>query len=234
MTGVYVTCMSGLIGLFGWDMLLMAAGTDPELFGETALRYGKWMMTYFNALTKADTDVVMIYDDLVWTGGPFIHPNWYRKYIFPSIKKHIEPIKENGKKILFTSDGNFTEFIDDVAACGVDEFVLDPLTDMRYIAEKYEKNHSFIGNIDTGKLLHGNYEEIENEVKRCMDVGKSCPGFIMAVGNHIPSNTPVDKALFYNECYEKAFKKIISTNKKSSVKRALFACNATYHYKTDL
>ena len=29
------------------------------------------------------------------------------------------------------------------------------------------------------------------------------PGFVMAVGNHIPANTPVDNALWYNECYEK-------------------------------
>ncbi|HPJ20900.1 MAG TPA: hypothetical protein PLH18_00945, partial [Clostridia bacterium] len=28
MTGVYVTCVSGLIDLFGWDMLLYSAGVD--------------------------------------------------------------------------------------------------------------------------------------------------------------------------------------------------------------
>ena len=36
-----------------------------------------------------------------------------------------------------------------------------------------------------------------------MDIGKRCPGFFMAVGNHIPANTPVDNALWYNEYYEK-------------------------------
>ncbi|MCL2519366.1 MAG: hypothetical protein FWF15_12465 [Oscillospiraceae bacterium] len=36
-----------------------------------------------------------------------------------------------------------------------------------------------------------------------MDIGKKYPGFFMAVGNHIPANTPVDNALWYNECYEK-------------------------------
>ena len=40
------------------------------------------------------------------------------------------------------------------------------------------------------------------EVERCMDIGKECPGFFMAVGNHIPSNTPVKNALYYNEVYE--------------------------------
>ena len=36
---------------------------------------------------------------------------------------------------------------------------------------------------------------------------KKCPGFIMAVGNHIPANTPVDNALWYNECFEKMLKR---------------------------
>ncbi len=35
-----------------------------------------------------------------------------------------------------------------------------------------------------------------------MAIGKDCPGFFMAVGNHIPANTPVGHALYYNEVYE--------------------------------
>ena len=59
---------------------------------------------------------------------------------------------------------------------------------MRYIAEKYGKTHAFIGNADTRILLSGTPEEIRAEVKRCMDIGKSGPGFVLAVGNHIPAN----------------------------------------------
>jgi hypothetical protein len=35
-----------------------------------------------------------------------------------------------------------------------------------------------------------------------MSVGKRCPGFFMAVGNHIPADTPVQNALYYNEVYQ--------------------------------
>ena len=35
-----------------------------------------------------------------------------------------------------------------------------------------------------------------------MAIGRDCPGFIMAVGNHIPANTPVANALYYNEVFE--------------------------------
>jgi hypothetical protein len=201
MSGVYVTCISGLIALFGWDWLLLCAGSDPERFGEVTNRYSNWMSQFYEALAKSDVPVVMIHDDIVWTEGAFIHPDWYRKYVFPNYKKMFAPVIESGKKILYTSDGDYTEFLSDIADCGVNCFVLEPLTDMRVVAEKYGKTHSFIGNADTRILLHGTKEDIYNEVKRCMDIGKSCPGFIMAVGNHIPANTPVDNCLYYNDYY---------------------------------
>lgn len=203
MTGIYVTCVSGLIDMFGWDMLLLAAGLDSKKFGEVTNRYVAWIKQYFDALAESKVPVVMIHDDIVWTSGAFLHPDWYRKYVFPNYKKCFQPLVESGKKIIYTSDGNYTEFIDDIASCGVNGFVMEPTTDMKYIAEKYGKTHAFIGNADTRVLLKGSKEEIYNEVKRCMDIGKKYPGFFMAVGNHIPPNTPVESALYYNEIYEK-------------------------------
>ena len=84
---------------------------------------------------------------------------------------------------------------------GFHGFVLEPTTDMKYLAERYGKTHAIIGNADTRILLTGTREEIRNEVRRCMDIGKQCPGFIMAVGNHIPANTPVENCLIYEEAY---------------------------------
>ncbi|WP_455620418.1 uroporphyrinogen decarboxylase family protein [Eisenbergiella sp.] len=203
MTGIYVTCISGLIELFGWEMLLLAAGTDPRAFGEMTNRYCNWILQYFEALADSSAPVVMVHDDIVWTSGAFIHPNWYRNYVFPNYKKLFTPLHDAGKKILFTSDGTFTQFIDDIASCGVTGFVMEPTTDMAYIAEKYGRTHAFVGNVDTRILLYGTKQDIEEEVKRCVRIGKNCPGFFMAVGNHIPSNTPVENALWYNEFYEK-------------------------------
>lgn len=203
MTGIYTTLMSGMIDIFGWDMLLMAAGVDPQGFGKAADRYASWMQQYMDALAEADVPCVMIHDDIVWTSGAFIHPDWYRKHIFPNYKKYFRPIIESGKRLMFTSDGDFTQFIYDIADAGVSGFVMEPCTDMEIIARKYGRTHSFIGNADTRILLSGTREAIEAEVKRCMDIGKSCPGFIMAVGNHIPANTPVENCLIYEEAYRK-------------------------------
>jgi uroporphyrinogen-III decarboxylase len=202
MTGVYITLISGLIEIFGWEMLLVAAGTDAKRFGRLAGRYADWIAQFFEALAEADVPVVMVHDDIVWTSGPFLHPDWYREFVFPSYRRLFAPLVDSGKRVLFTSDGNYTEFVDDIVTCGVHGFVMEPTTDMAAVAEKYGRTHVFVGNADTRILLGGTREEIRAEVARCIDIGKDCPGFFMAVGNHIPPNTPVDNALYYNEVYE--------------------------------
>ncbi|MCL2665276.1 MAG: hypothetical protein FWE82_06660 [Defluviitaleaceae bacterium] len=207
MTGVYISCVSGLIELFGWNILLQAAGLNPKAFGEITNRYAKWMDAFFEALAESDAPVVMVHDDIVWTSGPFISPEWYRRYVFPHYARWFDMLNQSNKKILYTSDGTYTVFIDDIARCGAHGFVLEPTTDMAYVADRYGKTHSFIGNADTRVLLGGSKDDIFNEVKRCMDIGKKCPGFFMAVGNHIPVNTPLDNALYYNETYIKLSKR---------------------------
>lgn len=199
MTGTYITVISGMIELLGWDMLLTAAGVDPDRFGALVTRYSQWMERYYVAMAKSNVPVIMVHDDIVWTQGTFIAPEWMRKYVFPAYKRYFSHLHAAGKKILFTSDGNYTAFVDDLVALGVHGFVLEPLTDMQYIADKYGKTHAFIGNADTRALLWGSKEDIRREVQRCMDIGKKYPGFVMAVGNHIPANTPVDSCLYYDE-----------------------------------
>lgn len=202
MTGMYDTLVSGLIDIFGWEMLLLAAGTDPVAFGDLANRYAGWVQQYFDAMADTDIPVVMVHDDIVWTSGAIFRPDWYRTYVFPNYRKLLAPLLAAGKKVMYTSDGNYTQFIDDIAATGVHGFVMEPSTDMGYIAANYGRTHVFIGNADTRVLLGGNKERIRAEVQRCMDIGKGCPGYFMAVGNHIPPNTPVESALYYNQVYE--------------------------------
>jgi hypothetical protein len=202
MTGIYITLVSGLIDLFGWEMLLMAAGVDQTRFGALANRYAGWMQQYFEALAEADVPVVMIHDDIVWSSGPFIQPAWYRDFIFSNYYNYFAPLLESGKKIIFTTDGNFDRFVDDITATGVHGLVLEPWTDLAAVVERYGQTHVIIGNVDTRILLNGTKDLIRAEVERCITLGRNCPGFFLAVGNHIPPNTPVENALFYNEVYE--------------------------------
>jgi hypothetical protein len=202
MTGTYVTLFSGLISMFGWELLLTMGGLDPVRLGEIANRYARWMQQYYDALAESKADVIYSHDDIVWASGPVFHPQWYRTYIFPSYKRFYAPLIESGKKVIFVSDGNYTAFVDDIASTGASGFFFEPLTDLRYIVERYGRTHILIGNVDTRILLTGTREAIRREVERCIALGKGCPGYFIGVTNMIPINTPIESALYYNEVYE--------------------------------
>jgi len=200
-TGIYVTLMSGMIDIFGWEMLLTAAGTDPQGFGELVNRYASWIQQYYDAVAQSEAPVLYTHDDMVWTEGPFIRPDWYREYIFPNLKKLYAPLRDTGKKILFVCDGNYTPFLDDIAACGNSGFWFECFTDLEAVIEKFGRTHFIIGNGDARVLTFGTRAQIRSEVERCMNLGRDCPGYFMCISGHIPPNVPVENALYYNEVY---------------------------------
>lgn len=202
--GYYKTIVSGCIQTFGWEMFLAGVGADPERFGDYVLEgFFNLSMANFIAWAKVKPFAFICHDDMVWSSGAIFHPDWYRKYIFPRYKKLWDVLKEKGIKILFCSDGNFTKFIDDIARAGADGFIFEPLTDLETVVKKYGKTHVIVGNADCRILTFGSKQDIEKEVLRCMNTAKKCPGFIMAVGNHIPPNVPIENALYYFEAVRK-------------------------------
>ena len=47
---------------------------------------------------------MMVHDDLCWTSGPVTSPEWYRRHIFPHLKRFIRKVREAGKLIYFIPD----------------------------------------------------------------------------------------------------------------------------------
>jgi hypothetical protein len=195
--GYYKTLVSGAIQTFGWDMLLLAAA-DRRRFDRVLEGFFRLSLHHFQAWAKTSIEVFICHDDMVWAQGPFMHPDLYRAAIFPRYKKLWEVLHQANKIVLYCSDGNWTPFVDDVAAAGADGFIFEPIADLDCIVRRYGKTHVIVGSkVDARTLTFGSREKIRREVDETLQVAKGCPGFVFAVGNHIPSNVPVDNALFY-------------------------------------
>lgn len=200
--GYYKTLFSACIHAFGWEMFLSAAPLDYERFDRVLAGFFEISLANYKAWAETSVKGFICHDDIVWSEGPVFHPDWYRRYIFPRYRTLWSILKEAGKIVLFCSDGNFTAFIDDLAEAGADGFIFEPLTDLQLIAKRYGKTKVIIGNIDTRVLTFGTKDQIRREVQRCVDLGRNCPGYFFAVGNHIPHNVPIENALYYLELIE--------------------------------
>ena len=197
--GYYKTIVSGAIEAFGWDMLLLAA-SEPDKFARVLDSFFRLTMHHVQAWAKTSMQVYINHDDMVWTAGPFMHPDFYRQVIFPRYRELWKVLKDAGKKVLYCSDGNFTPFVDDIAAAGADGFIFEPLTSLDKIVAGYGQTHVIIGSkVDCRTLTFGTPQQIAAEVDATLKLAFACPGFMFAVGNHIPSNVPVANAMFYWE-----------------------------------
>ena len=135
---------------------------------------------------------------MVWSQGAFLHPDFYRRAIFPRYAELWRPLREAGKKVLFCSDGNFIEFLDDVAAAGADGFIFEPMVPLEEVVRRYGRTHVVVGSkVDCRTMTFGTKEAVRAEIDSTLELACGCPGFIFAVGNHIPANVPVEIALFY-------------------------------------
>ncbi|MBI4551439.1 MAG: hypothetical protein HY710_04175 [Candidatus Latescibacteria bacterium] len=197
--GYYKTIVSGAIEAFGWEMLLTAAA-DWKRFDKVLESFYQLTLHHVRAWAKTTCPVFICHDDMVWTQGPFMHPDFYRTAIFPRYRRLWDVLHDAGKIVLFCSDGDWTQFVDDIAAAGADGFIFEPITDLESVVERYGKTHVIMGSkVDCRTLTFGTWEGIQREIDETLTLARACPGFVFAIGNHLPSNVPVDNARFYLE-----------------------------------
>lgn len=195
--GYFKTLVSGAIQSFGWDMLLEAA-SDRVRFARVLDGFFRLSMHFYRAQAETDIEVFICHDDMVWTEGPFLDHAFYRREIFPRYAELWRVVRATGKKLLYCSDGNWTCFLDDIAAAGADGLIFEPCVSLDAVVERYGSTHVIIGSkLDCRTLTFGTTDDIRREIDATLPLARRCPGFFFAVGNHIPSNVPVENAMFY-------------------------------------
>ena len=195
--GYYKTLVSGAIEAFGWDMLLEAAA-DQDQFETVLDSFFQLTLHHAKAWAATSAPVYINHDDMVWTEGAFLHPEFYRRAIFPRYRALWKVLRDAGKKVLFCSDGNFVDFVADVAGAGADGFIFEPMLPLETVVGQFGQTHVIISSkVDARTLTFGTPTQIKAEVDATLRLAKQCRGFMFAVGNHIPSNVPVENALYY-------------------------------------
>ncbi len=205
--GYYKTVVSGAIESFGWEMLLVAAA-DKAKFAKVLERFGKYTAHYAAAWADTSIEAYIQHDDMVWTEGPFMEPEFYRSVIFPLYKKMWEPLKKKDKKILYCSDGTFDMFMKDIADCGADGFIFEPTNNLDYVVENFGSTHCIVGSkCDCRTMAFNTWEDVKREMDETAVLARKCKGFIWAVGNHIPANVSDEICLKYLDYLRKIWKR---------------------------
>lgn len=186
--GYYRTLISGALESFGWDMLLTAAA-DPERFAALLRRFAQYTAHYVAAWAETSIEVFIQHDDMVWTQGPFMHPDFYRSVIFPLYKTMWAPLKKAGKKIMYCSDGTYLMFMNDILECGADGLIFEPSNDFGAVVKNFGQRCCLVGSkVDCRTLALGTWDEVRAAMDETFALARDCAGLIWAVGNHLAPN----------------------------------------------
>lgn len=196
--GGFITMSQNVRGLAGWleDILL-----EPELMGELLDRTLYYQSTVAYEALKAcnfDVDVVHFGDDLGTQKALMISPNTYREILKPRQAKLFDVVKSNGgAKILYHSCGSNYDLFEDLIEIGMDAY--NPVQhraakmDREALKREFGNRVTFWGGIDTSEILnHGSVQDVEDEVRRVIDIMGENGGYVLNAVHNIQPDVPVE------------------------------------------
>ena len=196
------------IGIPMRAVYLEAIYTHPEwieIFLEVEMRKA---IANIEEAVKHGADFILGGYDLATSSGPIYNPEIFRKYLAPRYKKILEVSHKFGLPYIYRSDGNTSPFWDmwfeEIGFDGYAEIDASVGIDIGELKRKYGNKIILIGNVDCARtLVYGTKEEIENEVKQCIEKAAKGGRYILASSNSIHYNVPAKNFIYMVEAARK-------------------------------
>jgi uroporphyrinogen decarboxylase len=180
---------SDMRDLLGYENALMAMALQPDHFKALLHRSVQYNLALARvAVERLGVQIVATTDDVCTANGPFISPPMYREIVAPAFRDVMRGYHDLGLLIIKHCDGDVLPLLDLWLEAGID--CLDPIDpgaglDMQRMKAEYGDRIALKGNIDcTGHLCDGTPEQVQQEVKQCIDAGGP-EGLIVSSSNTI-------------------------------------------------
>ena len=157
----------------GMELFAYAYAEQPQLVSDwlEALNWGEIQRVH-ECADASLSPVALVYADIADKNRTLHSPRFLRQEFFPRLRKLVAAWHQHGVKVIFHSDGNLWEVLDDFQAAGVEGInPLEPLSGM-YAGDirKHYPDWILMGGIDVSQLLpFGTQEEVRAAVRQTID-----------------------------------------------------------------
>lgn len=183
-------CMTRLIGP---ENHMMWLGMEPERMAAVVAKIGRFYLDCAKAQIAAAAgklDGFVIWGDIAYKCGTFMHPDFCREHYKPWVKAIVAHCHSNGLMVIYHGCGNVHSVIGDFAEIGVDAYnPLEVKAGMDCVALRRELGHriGFCGNSDVMLWEKGDREAIRREVLRKLNAAKG-GGYIFQSDHSVASD----------------------------------------------
>lgn len=188
----YATLIVRAIFEFGWEPFLMAVAMDEKAFGKILDRFGEATLTILQGWAQIEgVPLVYMHDDIAGTRGLIFRPDWYRQYVFPWYRRFVDVCHDAGKKVLYVSDGNYLDVMDDVLACGMDGLAIDSgAVDTEEVMERAGPGRFYMAGVPCQVMDFGKPEEVRAELEKLYRLHQKYPAMWISRGGAVENDHP--------------------------------------------
>lgn len=172
-----------------------------ESLMKDCMKANKYLEEFLNFCTDAlilyGTALIHAGADFIWIGDPTssgdaVSKKTWLTYGFPYTKRLVKTLKNSRVKILMHICGDTNDRLDSFVETGIDALSLDEKVDLAHAREIIGDDICLWGNVSPTKtLLMGTPEDVESEVKACIEKGRGKRGnFVLCSGCMVPAEAP--------------------------------------------
>lgn len=182
--------------LIGFEAAALAIYDQPGLVEGVMERMGHFLFSLFRRVLELPRlGAVWFADDLSSTDTYFVNPDWYRRHLFPWIRRYGEAAAARGLPLIYHCDGTMWDVLPDIIECGVSAIqpVEPKAMDIVEVKRRYGKHLCLIGNIDLGgALVRGTPAEVEAQVRARLREVAPGGGYMVGSSNSVTSYVPLE------------------------------------------
>jgi len=182
--------------LMGFERFSIALVDEPELVDSLWNWVNRALMNHFEAVMDfRGISGIWLCDDLAYTEGLLVSPDLLRRYVFPSHRKIGRVCRDRGIPLIYHSDGDLTQVMDDIIENGVN--ALHPIEpkalDIYEMKKRYSGRLALVGNIDLSyTLTRASPEEVREDVRKHIRGLAPGGGYLLGSSNSIPDYVPIE------------------------------------------
>ncbi len=187
--------------LRGMENLMMDFYDEPEFVHELFNAITEHNLIGIRKALDAGFDSVYFGDDWGQQHGLQMGPNLWVEFIRPYLMRMYKEVRDAGKQVFLHSCGDVDELFDDLIEIGLNCFnpFQPEAMDVYALLPQYRGRLAFYGGLSTQHTLpHGSAEEVREESRRLLDLGKD-GGYIFSPSHTVDSDVPVENILAFIE-----------------------------------
>jgi len=176
---------------------------EDETLPGTIEMYSTWTKKLCKNLSELDFDFFWTFDDIAYTQNMMFSPNVFRTYFKEPMTNAASTMT---KPLIYHSDGNYSAVLDDIIDIGANAIhpIEKKAMSSQWLAETYGKKLCMVGNVDIDHILYNaTEEEVDAEVRACIELFGPGGGYIISDSNSIPSFCRAENILAMAKAVEK-------------------------------